>query len=101
MRFLATMLSHVHATDKVFLLAGEQAAFSLHIKYVVHISYYSFLPSILLFGHFLLEPSVGSWLIGVDSAGYGLLCVLVISMLMNIVPTTTTLSCASATTGPC
>jgi len=25
MRFLATMLSHVHATDKVFLLAGEQA----------------------------------------------------------------------------
>jgi len=77
------------------------AAFSLHIKYVVHIAYYSFLPSILLFGHFLLELSVGSWLIGVDSAGYGLLCVLVLSMLMNIVPTTTTLSCASATTGPC
>lgn len=36
----------------------------------------------------------GSWLIGTYSADYSLLCVSVVSMLMNTAPTTTILSCA-------
>ncbi len=70
-------------------------------EYVVRIPHCSFLSSIVLSRHVLMESSVGSWLIGVDSADNGLLRVLVISMLVNIAPTTTTLPCASAPTGPC
>ena len=72
-----------------------------HSGYVVCIPHCYFLPSILLSEHVLIEFSVGSWLTGTYSADYSLLCVAVVSMLMNTAPTTTILSCAPATTGPC
>ena len=48
-----------------------------------------------------MESSFVSWLIGGDSAGYKSAVRFSCHMLMNIAPTTTTLSCASGTTGPC